>query len=63
MSDRRGIILTREELEAWSDYDLTDEQVERVEQVIQFSSIPEAIATIVENVIAEEAQKRDAPPK
>ena len=50
----KGITVTREQLESWSDYKLTDEQVARVQEAIPLSSIPEAIATIVENVIAEE---------
>jgi hypothetical protein len=57
--DRPGITLTREQLEAWCCMTLTDEQVERLEQVLPDSSVPEAIQTIVESF--EEANEDDLP--
>lgn len=47
-TERPGITLTRDQLEAWAGKALTDDQVESLEESIQFSSIPEAIALIAE---------------
>ena len=46
--DRRGIELTREQLEAWAGMTLSDEEIEALEESIPNSSIPEAIATMAE---------------
>jgi restriction endonuclease S subunit len=54
MTDRRGITLIREQLEAWACQSLTDEQVEQLEDAIPNSSIPEAIATIIDSFDQEE---------
>jgi hypothetical protein len=44
------IILTRDQLEAWAQRELTDEEVMLIEMAIPESSIPEAIQTISENL-------------
>jgi hypothetical protein len=46
--EEKGITLTRDQLNAWSGFDLTDDQVEELEEAIPNSSIPEAIAMIAE---------------
>lgn len=50
MSDREGILLTREQLESWSGGPLTDDDLERLEDAIPNSSIPEAVSTIVDGM-------------
>lgn len=52
-----GITLTRDQLEAWAGHDLTDEQVEQLDIAIQFSSIPDAIAEIVFNLLPLEEEE------
>lgn len=47
---RPGIFLTRDQLQAWAGRELTDEEVEALEEAIPNSSIPESIATISENL-------------
>jgi hypothetical protein len=47
---RPGITLTRGQLEAWAGAELTDENVEELEQAIPNSSIPESIAVIAESI-------------
>lgn len=42
-----GITLTIHQLEAWAGRELTDEDVERLDECIPNSSIPDAIDTIV----------------
>lgn len=46
--DQRGITLTRDQLEAWAGFTLSDEEVEALEESIPNSSIPEAIQMIAE---------------
>jgi hypothetical protein len=48
--DARGITLTRDQLNAWTGWDLTDEQVEQLEDAIPNSSIPDAVAEIMEGI-------------
>lgn len=45
-----GITLTREQLEAWAGRELDDEEVVALELAIPNSSIPDAVATIAENL-------------
>jgi hypothetical protein len=45
---RKGLTLTREQLEAWVGRTLTDDQVDEIDEAIPNSSIPEAIATIAD---------------
>jgi hypothetical protein len=47
-AERYGITLTRGQLEAWAGMRLTDEQVDRLDEVIPNSSIPEAISAIAD---------------
>jgi hypothetical protein len=47
---RPGVIISRDQLEAWAGRPLTNEQVERLDRAIPHSSIPEAVATIVESM-------------
>jgi len=51
MEQRRGVVLTREQLEVWVGGSLTDEEVERVEQAIPESSVPDVIEGIANGVI------------
>jgi hypothetical protein len=51
-----GITLTRGQLEAWAGKALTDEQVELIEESVQFSSIPEAISLIASQFPADEEE-------
>lgn len=56
MSDsqpRRGITLTREQLEEWSGRRLTDDEIDRLEDAIPNSSIPQAIDAIVSEAISD----------
>lgn len=57
--ERPGILLWRDQLEAWAGHDLTDEQVEQVDTAIQFSSIPDAIAEIVFNILPLEEDEEE----
>lgn len=43
----QGITITREQLAAWAGRALTDDEVERLDECIPNSSIPDAIDTIV----------------
>jgi hypothetical protein len=45
--ERRGIMLTREQLEEWVDGPITDEMVDRLHAALPMSSVPWAIQTIV----------------
>lgn len=45
-----GITLTRGQLEAWAGRKLTNMEVERLDEAVPHSSIPEAIAVIVDNL-------------
>jgi hypothetical protein len=45
--DQPGITLTRQQLENWAGRPLSDEELERLDDAIPNSSIPEAIGTIV----------------
>jgi hypothetical protein len=45
-----GIELTRDQLQAWAGRELTDEEVEQIDEAIQHSSIPEAINTIADSL-------------
>lgn len=42
-----GVTLSRDQLEVWAGRELTDDEVDRLEEDIPNSSIPKAIATIV----------------
>jgi hypothetical protein len=55
MTDYRlGITLTREQIEYWAQRYLTDEQVKTLQEAIPHSSVPDAIAIIVENLPEED---------
>jgi len=45
MSDS-GIVLTRDQLNDWAGFPLTDEEVERLDAALARSSLPETIGTI-----------------
>lgn len=45
-----GVFLTREQLEAWTGYPLTDEEISRLDECIPHSSIPDAVSTIVDSL-------------
>jgi hypothetical protein len=52
--DRFGqltVEITREQIEAWADMKLTDEQVEQLEEAIPNSSIPEAVGVIIDEAM------------
>lgn len=51
---RPGITITRGQLEDWAGRRLTDDEVERLDECIPNSSIPEAIETIVGSFASEE---------
>ncbi len=44
---RVGVTLTREDIEEWAGRPLTDEEVARLDDALPYSSVPEAVATIV----------------
>jgi hypothetical protein len=48
--ERKGLFLTREQLEAWAGQSLTDDQVDDLDVSIPNSSIPLAIATMTETL-------------
>ena len=48
--DGPGITLTRGQLEAWAGRELTDEEVEQIDEAIPNSSIPEAIDQIADSL-------------
>lgn len=43
------IVLTREQIESWAGRSLTDDEMERLDECIPHSSIPDAIDTIVDS--------------
>jgi hypothetical protein len=45
----KDLTLTYEQLAAWAGRELSDDEVERLDEAIPNSSIPEAIGTIVES--------------
>lgn len=51
MDSRQGIILSRDQLEAWAGRPLSDEEVEAIDECIPNSSIPDAIDTIANEAI------------
>lgn len=46
-----GIFLTRDQLNAWAGFPLTDEHVDRLDDALPHSSVPEAIATIADTFV------------
>lgn len=48
-----GILITHKELEAWAGRPLTPEDMEKIAQAIPWSSIPDAIGVIAENIRGE----------
>lgn len=44
---RSGVLLDRDRLEQWAGRPLTDEEIARIGDVVAFSTVPEAIGTIV----------------
>lgn len=52
----QGITLTRGQLNAWAGRDLTDEEVETLEEAIPNSSIPEAIQLMADSLTHEEEE-------
>ncbi|AGB26990.1 hypothetical protein Mycsm_06887 (plasmid) [Mycobacterium sp. JS623] len=51
MDSRRGITLSRDQLEAWARRPLSDEEVEAIDDCLPNSSIPEAIDVIANEAI------------
>lgn len=51
-----GIIITREQIEAWAGRSLTDDELDRLDECIPHSSIPDAIDTIVSSFEAHECE-------
>lgn len=47
LAPKKGIVLTREQIEAWAGVHLTDDEVDRLQACIADSSIPDAINAIV----------------
>ncbi len=56
--ERLGIELTRNQLEAWADRALTDEEVEIIADGIPNSSIPDAMYTIANEAVPDELERR-----
>jgi hypothetical protein len=52
----KGITLTRGQLNAWAGRDLTDEEVDTLEEAIPNSSIPEAVQLMADSLPHEEEQ-------
>jgi hypothetical protein len=48
---RRGITLSRDQLEAWARRPLSDDEVEAIEECVPNSSIPDAIEVITNEAI------------
>ena len=48
---RRGITLSRDQLEAWARRPLSDDEVEAIEECVPNSSIPDAIEVIANEAI------------
>lgn len=51
MDSRRGITLSRDQLEAWARRPLSDEEVEAIDDCLPNSSIPDAIEVIANEAI------------
>jgi hypothetical protein len=49
-TDGPGITLSRAQLEAWAGRNLTEDEVDRIDAAIPFSSIPEAIGVIADSI-------------
>jgi len=47
MGQQHAIVLTARELSTWAGRTLTEDELERLAECIEHSSIPEAVATIV----------------
>lgn len=47
--DWDGELITREQAEHWAGRPLSDEDLERLDEAIPFSSIPDAISAIVDS--------------
>lgn len=45
-----GVTITREQLEAWADRALTDDEVDQLDDALPHSSIPEAIGVIADSL-------------
>lgn len=53
MTDRFGqktVEITREQLNCWAGRDLTDDEVDRLDDAIPHSSIPDAISVIADSI-------------
>lgn len=48
--ERRGVFLTRDQIECWVGRRLTDDEVDRLDDAIPHSSIPEAIGVIADSL-------------
>ena len=46
-TDKPGVTITREQVEAWAGHQLSDDDVSRLEACIPNSSIPDAVADII----------------
>jgi len=53
----RGIEISRSQLESWAGHDLTDDTLERLRIAIEYSSIPDAIAEIVFQILPPEPEE------
>lgn len=50
MSERAGISFTRDQIEAWAGFTLTDEQVTDLENILPNSTFPETVALVAESM-------------
>lgn len=46
----RDLTISHDALEAWAGRSLTDEEVSLIEEVLHNSSVPDAVATIADNI-------------
>lgn len=51
---RRGVFLTREQLECWAGRPLGDEEVGQLEDALPNSSLPEVVNTVVDSFLGED---------
>jgi hypothetical protein len=59
-----GITLTRAQLDAWAGFALTDEDVERIEEALPLSTLPDVVGTIAfavrPDAVGEEDEDKEA---
>lgn len=63
-AERRGILLTREQLEAWACRTLSEEEIDALDEAIPNSSIPDAVSAISDTLpgVEPDEDKKDELP-